>query len=397
VWWDRRSYTVRTRPKPPPADPNERPGRGNRTRRKTFDIVAPTALTVFDPTKIMPVGQLMFGRERLAYIADDTEDEAFGAALGGEIVDETVMRLVERRYTPTRGEASLCADLDARPDRLWLLRADSAFRHTLTRASYERFAAVRLRPVLPILELKQRLRESDRATLLGNTNFIVLVRQGTDDHPAHQAEIDHLQEQVRVVARLPVLVGDHRLSVDIVTPSTDNTLTESRYSVLDARLVFAALRSFQPTVQGGNAGGNQVSEMSRVVARGLESRRHQLARTLESRLFAATVARNPGVLSERPGLAFSPKRIALQFNSDIVNAVLKLRDRGDLSRETMLEELDYDQDVELMRRVRERDDYDDVFGSQVPFSSPTANPFTSGTQGGRPPGVEEEQPRRPAG
>lgn len=397
LWWDERVYTVRT----PPARRGGG-GRGNRTRRKQFALRLPTAITLLDPTKVLPVGSMLFGRERFAYIADPDEHRAFGSALGGDIVDEVVLKLVERRYNPPPAEQRLLADLDLPADRLWLMRADAVFRHTLTRASYERFALPRLRAALPVLELKQHLRASDRSTLIGNTNFIVVIRKGSDKIPAQPAEIENLQEQVRVVARLPILVGDHRLSVDIVTPPTDNTLIESRYSVLDARLVFKALGTFQPQVQGGNTGGRSVSEMSRVVARGLEARRHQLGRTLEARLFAPIVAANPEQLTERPGLTFSPRRVALEFNTDIVNAVLKVRDRGDLSRETMLEELDYDQDTEYLRRVREADDYDDGFQSIVPHNSPQANPFGKPTdpdttpEGGRPSGVVEDEPRQPA-
>jgi hypothetical protein len=396
--------TLQGMPLPPGVEPpeDEGPGRGNRSRKKKFPVEVPTAMTIFDPTKVIPVGSLMFGRERFAYVGTRDEDEAFGQVLSGEIADGTVLQLIERKYTPTPQDKQACADLGIDHNRLWLFRENAIFRHTLTRSQYERFAPVRLKSALPILELKQHLRASDRASLIGNTNFIVVITKGTDRLPAKPAEIANLQEQARVIARLPVLVGDHRLKVEIVAPAIDNTLMESRHQVLDSRLVFKALQTFMPIVQGGNASSG-VSEMSRVVAKGIENRRHMLVRTLERAIFAKVIERNQGVLDEEPDLTFTPKRVTLDFSTEIMNAILKVRDRGDISRETMLEELDYDQDVEVLRRAREKHDYDAVFQSSVPFGSPATNPFGGNAaptlpkpgDRGRPPGTPESQPRKP--
>ena len=202
----------------------------------------------------------------------------------------------------------------------------------MTRAHQERHAALRLKPALEILEMKANLRASDRASLIGNTTFIVVITKGTDKLAAKPAEVANLQEQARVLARLPVLIGDRRLHVEIVAPPIDHTLQQSRWEVLDARLVFSALRSYAPVVQGGNSSGTGVSEMSRVIAKGLENRRHMILRTLEKRIFKAIMDRNAGtpVFDEMPSLRFTPKRIALDFSADIIGQILKLRDRCDI-------------------------------------------------------------------
>jgi len=398
------------------AEPNlEGPGRGNRKRKKKFKVKVPTDYTIFDPTKVLPVGTLMFGRERFAYIATRGEDEAFASVMNGDTADDTVLQLIERKYEPNEMDKTACADLGVDHNRLWLFRKDAVFRHSMTRAQYERYSPVRLKTILPLLEMKQHLRASDRASLIGNTNFIVVITKGSDRLPAKPAEIANLQEQAKVIARLPVLIGDHRLKVEIVSPSTDNTLIDSRHQVLDARLVFAALRTFSPVTQGGNSSGAGVSEMSRVVAQGLESRRHMIMRSIEKNIFRQVLDRNEDVIDEFPNLAFTPKRITLEFNNDIMNGILKLRDRGDISRETTLEELDFDQDTEVLRRGRERVLYDRVFESTTPHSSPTSNPYGAPgqlppggnqnvqgnvgpagqprTEGGRPPGAQDKKPR----
>jgi hypothetical protein len=145
-----------------------------------------------------------------------------------------------------------------------------------------------------------------------------------------------------------------------------------------------------------------------------------LVRALERYIFKLILDRNEGVLDERPQLEFAPKRITLDFKADIMGQILKLRDRGDISRETTLEELDYDQDREVLRRARERAEYDEVFTSATPFASPTQQPYATGqpgqpgqpgqqgqpnvgpngqprTEGGRPAGKTEETPRKPKG
>lgn len=376
----------------PPLDPAG-PGRGNRRRRKKFPLVVPTAMTIFDPTKVVPVGSTMFGRERFAYIADRGEDEAFAGVLRGEFLDDTVLRLIERKYEPTEQDKVHCSEIGVDHTQLWLLRKDSVFRHTMTKAQYERYAPVRLKPALEILEMKGHLRASDRATLIGNTNFIVVITKGTDRLPAKPAEIHNLQEQARTIARLPVLIGDHRLNVEIVAPAIDHTLQQSRWEVLDSRLVFKALNSYAPVVQGGNSSGTGVSEMSRVIAKGLENRRHMILRSIERNIFQQIMDRNADVpgFDEFPSLSFTPKRITLDVSADIIQQVLKLRDRGDISRETALEELDYDQDTEVLRRAQERVLYDRVFESQTPHSSPVNNPYSPTPP--PPPGMQQEQPQ----
>lgn len=402
-----------------PEPEDEKPGRGNRKRKKKFPVVVPTEMTIFDPTKVLPVGQLMFGRERFAYVATREEHEAFGQVMRGDVVDGLVLKLIEKKYEPTAQDRVVCGDLGIDHDRLWLFKQDAVFRHSLTKADYERYTPVRLKTILPILEMKGHLRASDRASLIGNTNFIVVITKGTDKLPAKPAEIANLQEQARVIARMPVLVGDHRLNVEIVSPSLDNTLMPTRWDALDSRLVFAALRTYAPVIQGGNSSGTGMSEMSMVVAKGLESRRHMIVRTMEREIFKRVLEKNEN-LDERPNLEFTPKRITLDFDSDVVSAILKLRDRGDISRETALEELDYDQDREVLRRARERVLHDRVFESSTPFSSPSANPYGAQppqlppggnqnvppgagnlgpkgqprTEGGRPKGVTEDAPRK---
>lgn len=404
IWWQRKTYRVRT-PVLQEGDIDPATGKqvergpGNRQKKKRFEVIAPTAMTVFDPTKVVPVGNMMFGNERFAYIATKDESDAFEAVMSGDAVDPTVLQLLEGRYQPSEADKKSLGDIGIDIKNLWLFKKDSLFRFTATKADYERFAPVRLKTILEVLDMKQHLRASDRATLIGSTNFIVVIKKGSEKYPARQGEIDNLQEQARVVSRMPILVGDHRLSVEIVTPKLDHTLSAERHWALDSRLVFRAVQSLSPTQQSWaeRSAGSNVSEHSRVVALGLESKRSNMVRVLQRRVFAVAMEKNPDQFTEMPHIAFSPKRVTLSLDHNFLNSILKLRDRGDMSRESLLEEVDYDQDVEARRRLQEREVYDPIFQTAVPHSAPGANPFTDGQKGGRPPGVEEENPRAQKG
>jgi len=363
------------------------PGPKKRKRRKQFALTAPANLSILDPTKVLPVGQLMFGKERFAYIASKEEHDNFLEIFQGNQQDETVLNMFDGPYRATAQEMSHLTDAHRGPTNqvyLWLFKKDAVFRHTLSRAQYERFAAVRLKSILPLLDMKAHLRASDRAALIGATNFIIVLKRGSDKFPARAGEVEQLREQARVVARMPILVGDHRLSVEIITPDTTSVLDVKRYNALDERLIMRGLQTFR---LGGSQNGNGQTESSvdELIARGIEARRHELARTIEENVLKMTIEKNITALNETPNMSFHPKRVVISLNADVINAVIKLRNQGDISRETQLEEFNYDQEIEYIRRKREKA-VDPVFQSSVPFSSPASNPFATGAQGGRPTG-----------
>jgi hypothetical protein len=108
-----------------------------------------------------------------------------------------------------------------------------------------------------------------------------------------------------------------------------------------------------------------------------------MKRELEKRLARATVdhARNEGKFEDEPNLAFVPRNVQLDSDSQIVQAVMSLRTQKEISRESVLEFFGFDQEVEAQRRLYEEESgLDKIFETQVPFSSPQMN----GQQGGRP-------------
>jgi hypothetical protein len=424
-WWGWKTYKVRGRSNPEelplekkvdpttgvesyeePRDektlrPKKRP-KGVK-RKKEYRVWAPVALTVLDSTKVVPVGNLMWGQERLAWQASKAEMDAFEQGS-----DPTMETLFLGRYVvPERSaeEKELLA-LGVDPKRLMELNPMYVWRHCVTKANYQRFPEVRLKSVFKLLDLKQQLMEADRVSLIGAANYILLVKKGTKEDPAYPEEIANLRENFDVVAKLPVIISDHRLEIEIIVPSQDYTLDKEKYDLLDARILSRLLGATSIS-SSGQRNENSLS-IARGIARQLETKRHMLKRSLEHRI-AHSVTEHPfngggdfatkkPLFEDEPNLAFTPRNVQLDNDNQIVQAVMALRTQKEISRESILEYFGFDQAVEAQRReFEEESGLDAVFGTQVPFDGqggggnaggtpPPPPASVSGAQGGRPTG-----------
>lgn len=202
-----------------------------------------------------------------------------------------------------------------------------------------------------------------------NSNFICLIRKGSDTLPAQQPEIAALRESVNTIAQVPVIVGDHRLSIDIITPKLDVTLNTSRYDLIDRRLTARALGTFVPT----GSDQDDPLKLGKVIGRNMESRRRMLRRSFEQHLFQPIRDSNDEI-SERAKLAFHPATISLSFDSAFASFLLDLREANELSRDTILSQFDLDQRDEARQREREAELYDDTFNTFVPHGANPGNP-----------------------
>lgn len=352
VYWGRKSFKVRGKTK-----------NGRAARKQFKNLVVPLGITILDPLKVVPVGNFMFGNERLVYVATQNESENIDDVLAGKNTTDLTMRsMFEGKYEATRAEKKYLSDLTgANVDNLYMLREDSVFRHTATKPDYQRFAACRMKSVFEILDMKQQLRQMDRSYLIGGTNFILLVKKGSDKLPARQSEVTNLANQVKASARVPVIIGDHRIEIEIITPKMDLTLKPERYNVLDARITSRLYQVFMTGNYAAGTKGDDSLKLSRVIARGMESRRHMIRNSFMKNVFDKCYEKNEAFTSA-PKMTFNPKRIALDFDATIATFMQDLRDRGDISRDTILSEMDINQEDEARKREREKEaGYDKLF------------------------------------
>lgn len=365
IWWEDRVMKVRGKT-----------DKGNE-KRKSYVLRVPTNITLLDPLRVVPVGTTIFGKERLAYCANRSEHQEFLLAMqdvsgyGRFNEDEIVKRLVVEPYLPDAFEKRELQDAGFDVQNLWLLNPDNVFRHTATRPSFRRWAPVDMRSIFELLDQKQQLRQSERAHLLGATNFIVLVTKGSDMIPAKPDEIENLKVQTRTIGSMPVLVGDHRLKVDIVTPKMDLTLKAERWNTLDSRITANVYGMFSLGNYAAGAQGDDSAKLTKVVAKGMESRRKMIRRVLEKHVFKPMYDMNDD-LKTKGKLLFHPASIALDFDASWAMFLLQLRQDREISRDTILTQFDLNQKHEFLMLTREKDKYDDTFQSQVAFSGPGA-------------------------
>jgi hypothetical protein len=377
-------------------------GKGKkRSRRKAYDLNVVTSLSMLDQLKVIPVGDFLFGGEALVYAANRVEAASIDDVLAGNnTTDQVVKNLLTERMHTDQAEKSRLADLLGEGDfsNLFYIKPGAVFRHTATKPDYERFAAVRMASIFELLDLKHQLRQMDRAHLMGATNFIVLIKKGSDQQPATSGEISHLNASVKTVARTPLIVGDHRLSVEIVTPKIDTTLDPKRYNNLDSRIAARLYQMFHIGGFSAGASGDDSLKLIRVVARGLEARRQSIRTSVEKNVLAPIFEANPD-LKTKPKLQFTPRNVALDFDPNFIQLMLSLYNDGALSRDTMLGMVDVDQADEAHRRELEKETgWDKIFEPRN-----ANNGMQGGIKGGNNNGggtnpdsnVSNPRPRRP--
>lgn len=381
MWWDWEEFTVRGATK-----------NGNK-RKKTYRVWFPRTITTLDSTKVVPVGMLTFGQERLAWHASVFEMEQFQRYLNGELIDPMMSRFYEGVYQAyDMEELTELTSLEVDPQRLILLNPDMVKRHTMTRPDHERFADLRMRSIFKLLDLKQQLMEADRVALIGAANYILLVKKGSKEDPAYPEEIQNLRDGFEIIAKLPVIFSDHRLEIEIITPKQDYTLQIEKYDVLDNRMLSRLLGMLSASGSRSGQRTDDTLKVGRIVARGLENRRRLFRRYFEREIARAVVnhPKNAGVFEGEPNLTFVPRKIQLDDDTGTAQQIVALRTMREVSRDSLLEYFGFDQAVEAMRMAFEKETYDDIFESQVPFSSPNgaapAQQGPAGAQGGRPDG-----------
>lgn len=351
-WWESRSYQVRS------------PVIGNgRKRRKRYNVQAPVDWMVLDSTRIVPVGDRLFSNDPIAWAATEEEYETWLA--GTDILLNTFF---PTKYTPTSDdEIERLGEWGIDYNRLLLADSQYVYRYTDTRPQYKPFADLRLGNVFPLLDMKMQLMKADRVSLVGAANYILLIKKGSKEEPAHQTEIDNLRAGFKVVARVPVIVSDHRLSIEIISPARDFTLDRERYEVIDNKIARRILG--YTDVNDKSASSTEFN--SRIIRRYVENSRHMVRRLFERRIGRAVYDKNPGAFESVPNLAFMPRHVDIEGNDSLLKTVLELRAKNELSRETTLETVGFDQNVEAVRRQNEEESgMDDVFETAVPFNSP---------------------------
>jgi hypothetical protein len=242
-----------------------------------------------------------------------------------------------------------------------------------------------------LLEAKRLLNLMDYALLQGGANFLVVAKKGSDQRPAQQAEITNLRETIKRASRTGVIIGDHRLAIEVITPDLRELLNPDKRKLLARKLVGALLRvpdfKESDSAEGVRA---DVEIFSRVIA----SDRQDVRRHVENGTYREVARRNSATFSQGAAGVWFPK-IVLQGVNYFTDLVLKLRDRGDISRKRAIEAGGFNYEAEVQQRRLEKGSGDDrvMTPAAVPFSSPNAGPQDNNS--GRPRGSSSDNDRPP--
>jgi hypothetical protein len=236
-----------------------------------------------------------------------------------------------------------------------------------------------------LLEAKRLLNLMDYALLQGGSNYLVIAKKGDKDKPAKQQEVDNLYGMIGRASRTGVLVGDHRLSVEIVTPDLEELLNAEKREMLGRKLVTAMMRTPEMDKDASTEGQKTSVELA---SRVISYDRKLLKRHVEGKIYREVVRRNSTI--QQAARIWFPK-IILQGTQFWTDYVLKMRDRGDISRRTAVQIGGFDYTAEVSRRRLEKPDDRIMTPAAVPFDSPNRATGPQDNGPGRPRGSGAQQ------
>lgn len=367
------------------------------------NITAPV-IGVFHSEHVRVLGNDLFGTAVLAYDPPQDKlrswlDEYFSprttparkAEMGRE--DRATANLFTGVVEPSEIEQSTYSgsNIWGATQRWYLLNPRLAFRTSMPKGAWK-YPKPLLTANFGLLEAKRLLNIMDYALLQGGANFVVVAKKGTDQRPAQPEEVQNLVNVVRTASKTGMIVGDHRLSFEIITPKLDELLNSGKRRLLGRKI---AMRMMGVAERAEESASNGEQSDTEVVARVVMADRRDIQRHVENNIYPEIVKRNRTVLSKGPAGIWFPK-IILQGLNFFTELVLKLRDRGDIARSTAVAAAGFQWDAEVAKRKQEIASGDDkvMVPGEVPHSSSEAGPQDNNE--GRPKGAKDGSKPDPA-
>lgn len=376
------------------------------SNRRLSKSIAVPLIGVLHAENVRVIGNDMFGTAQLAYYPDTDRlrrwlekyfnprtPPAVKAQMGRED------RVSANMFTGKVPQELIEADAPNWGERwsaenLYFLNPKMVHRSTFPKGQWK-YPRPLLTRDFSLLEAKRLLNIMDYALLQGGSNFIVVAKKGSDKRPAQKEEIENLQNVVRTASKTGVIVGDHRLEFEVITPKMEALLNPEKRRLLGRKIVQAMLR-VPESAQEAPARSSQSNPELESKARVITSDRTILKSHVEDYIYDETVNRNSSAFKEPPCIAF-PK-IILQGTQFFTDYMLKLRDRGDIPRKWAVEYAGFDFDAAVDQRKREIESGADevLVPAHTPFDGP-GGPGPQDNQPGRPPGSRDQPPGSPPG
>lgn len=351
---------------------------------------------VLPAENIRVISNDILGEGELAYHVENQNlknwlDEFFSNGTDGQ--RKAIMAMQEpvaaALFTGRREISFNDGDIESRGKVLYTLNQKMVHRTSMPKGALP-YARPLLTRNFALLEAKRLLNIMDYALLQGGTNYIVVAKKGSDMMPAQQPEIENLIGQVTHASRSGVMVGDHRLNIEIITPDLEELLNPAKRKLLGRKVSMAMLR--QPEQVTGDSGTQGAVNEMEFTARVVGADRRKMLAHAQATFYNDTAERNRSVFKEGAPTIWAPK-IILAGAKDFWSNVIMARDRGDIPRRWAVEALGFNYDAGLAEREREiaRGDDEILMPASVPFSSDESGPQDNNE--GRPKGSSSNNGR----
>ena len=138
------------------------------------------------------------------------------------------------------------------------------------------------------------------------------------------------------------------MEVEILTKKIDKTLQPERYNTLDSRITARIFQLFQTGNYATGTATDNSGTLFKIAAASMNARREDIRIAISKNIIEKIWERNDELKGD-PVLTFYPRRIALEFDQHYSTLLKELMVLDSLSRETMLDELDIDFEMEMAR------------------------------------------------
>lgn len=355
------------------------------TQEDVTERVAAPLLGVLQAEQIRVVDSDMFGGGTLAYVPNNEKHRRWLEAYFNP--QTTAGQLARLREEDPVSAALFTGEVTTEDERdslfpyglkAYKMNPRMAQRFTMPKGSHK-YPRPLLTANFALIEAKRMLNIMDYALLQGGANFIVVAKKGTDQHKASPEELRSLGAVVQRASRTGVIVGDHRLSFEIITPKLDELLNAQKRQLIARKLVNLVLRV--PEMAEG-AAGDGVALATEIIQRVITNDRSAVKRHVEGSVYEEAAKRNSRVLKGSAKI-WHPA-VVLSGSQYFTDYVLKLRDRGDIPRKWAVEAAGFDWEAGVEQRKAEKAADKIMVPAAVPFDSPNGRPPGTSPNNGAP-------------
>lgn len=241
-----------------------------------------------------------------------------------------------------------------------ILNPAKTSRISRNRQPYQRYSVPFLRGCFEPVAIKRRLREMDLSTAEGMINSIVLIKVGTDEHPATPGQMRILNSVLMTSAKSLELLWNHAIEIEFLNPDWQ-ALQGEKYKEVDNDIL-NSLGVPSVLISGQGSFATAWTSIVSLVER-LNRARNMVARWLEEEYRVIAEEEN---FKTVPHVRF--KSMNLRDDKVFKNILQNLYDRGLLDPRTILEEAEFDPDTVEARKEEYKDKMDIFEPPYTPFS-----------------------------